>query len=206
MRYNIIIFLKKNLTITKKISLEDRFGEEEIHGKHEIFISMSVDATEVPIQRPPEDIQQEFYSGKSKCHSLKYEVAVRVAQPFKIVWVSGPWPGAMHDINIIRHSGLLSKLSKNERLIADLGYQGEPAIITAFKGTNDDLEIYFNSMLSKKRVISENVYSRFKSFSILTDRWRCGITKQVLERHRMIFVVIAKIISLDALLHPFYKQ
>jgi hypothetical protein len=82
----------------------------------------------------------------------------------------------------------------------------EPAIITAFKGTNDDLEIYFNCMLSKKRAISENVYCRFKSFSILTNCWRCGITKQDLERHRMIFVVIAKIISLDAFLHPFHKQ
>jgi hypothetical protein len=83
----IIVFFKKIIILilkhNTKDSLEDRFVEEEIHGKDEIFISMSVDATEVPIHRP-EEIQEDFYSGKSKCHTLKYEVGVRVA------WVSGP--------------------------------------------------------------------------------------------------------------------
>lgn len=143
---------------------------------------LCVDTTEIPIQRPPDEIQEIFYSGKSERHTLKYEVAVRVNTPFKIVWVAGPFPGSMHDLTIIRNSGLLQSLEQNERVIGDPAYVGEPALITTFKGTTRELEIYFNCMLSKMRVISENVFDRFKIFSILTDEWRLPFSLENLEK------------------------
>jgi hypothetical protein len=89
------------------------------------MINIVLDATEIPIQRPSK-LQRIFYSGKSKMHSLKYEVAATIRQPYKIVWIAGPVYGSMHDLKLTRTMGLMSNLLPHEFILADLGYYGEP--------------------------------------------------------------------------------
>jgi hypothetical protein len=57
-----------------------------------------VDGTECPIERPCDDnLQKNFYSGKKKKHTIKYEVAVRITDG-QLVWRAGPGT-----FGIIRH-------------------------------------------------------------------------------------------------------
>jgi hypothetical protein len=38
---------------------------------------------------------------------------------------SGRWSGSLHDIQMLRHSGILDTLKHNEALLGDKYYQGE---------------------------------------------------------------------------------
>jgi hypothetical protein len=53
----------------------------------------------------------------------------------KIVWVGGPTIGSMHDLALLRNSGVLDLLQMHELVLADKGYQaqGMPQILTPIK-------------------------------------------------------------------------
>ena len=73
-------------------------------------LNLIVDGTECRIQRPSMDsVQRLFYSGKKKCHTIKYEVAVNKANGH-FCWVNGPFPGSVHDITMLRLGGLLNAI------------------------------------------------------------------------------------------------
>ena len=65
-----------------------------------------------------------YWSAKDKIYALKYEVGVSLGEHCKIIYVSGPCPGSVHDIKIARHSSLLH-LERGEKVVADLGYIGQ---------------------------------------------------------------------------------
>jgi hypothetical protein len=69
--------------------------------------SLILDGTDCPIARPAQDVQREFYTGKTKKHCIKYEVGVH-PHTGALVWVGGPFPGRTHDITMTRQSGLLN--------------------------------------------------------------------------------------------------
>ncbi len=95
---------------------------------------MALDTTECPIQRPSDCIiQRLMYSGKSKKHSLKYEVGVSL-HTGAAVWIFGPSPGSIHDPKIARSSGILNILPVWEQVLADKAYIGEPSFLLPLKG------------------------------------------------------------------------
>lgn len=61
------------------------------------FDGLIIDCTEQPVQRPKNE-QKQWYSGKKKHHSIKTEVIV--THKGRIVCVSDPAPGSVHDITI----------------------------------------------------------------------------------------------------------
>ena len=67
-----------------------------------ITVTMIVDSTECPIQRPCKVLQEIFYSGKKKKHTLKYEIGVSI-QTGLIVWIGGGMTGSTHDLTIARN-------------------------------------------------------------------------------------------------------
>jgi hypothetical protein len=68
-------------------------------------------------------LQQGYYSGKAKEHTIKYEIGVHPDTGF-LVWVGGPIAGAVHDMTLARKSGVLDLVGEKEFILADKGYVG----------------------------------------------------------------------------------
>jgi len=82
-------------------------------------ISIIVDGTECPIQRPHQHDYVYFYSGKNKQYSIKYEVGIYPLNGL-IVWMAGGVGGSVHDLTMLRESSLLTLLRHNEFILAVL--------------------------------------------------------------------------------------
>jgi hypothetical protein len=80
-----------------------------------------LDGTLIPIDRVAAD--RPFYSGKHRRHGMNLQV---IATPDgDIVWVSGPLPGAVHDLTAARIWGILRELAASGLIVlADKGYHG----------------------------------------------------------------------------------
>ena len=61
------------------------------------LFSLILDGTVCPIYCSPKEIQCYFYSGKHKCHAIKYEIGVHLIIG-KLVWIGEPTYEAMHDM------------------------------------------------------------------------------------------------------------
>jgi len=159
---------------------------------------MIVDGTECPVERPLDDTDQRaYYSGKKKKHTIKYEVAVDTDNA-QIVWVAGGVPGSVHDLTLLRSSGLLNLLLPDERVCADKGYVGGPdCLLVPFKGAISAREEMFNRFLSKYRTLVENVNARFKYFACLRVAWRHELTL-----HSVVFHLITNIVNVDCIYRP----
>ena len=87
----------------------------------------------IPIDRVAAD--RPFYSGKHRKHGMNLQV---IASPGgDIVWVSGPLPGAVHDLTAARIWGIIRALAACGLVVlADKGYLGEACIRTPYRGRN----------------------------------------------------------------------
>ena len=92
-----------------------------------------IDGTLIPIDRVAAD--RPFYSGKHRKHGMNLQV---IASPDgDIVWVSGPLPGAVHDLTAARIWGVIAELAGCGLLVlGDKGYLGEDCIRTPYRGKN----------------------------------------------------------------------
>ena len=74
-------------------------------------------------------------SGKHREHGMNLQV---IAGPDgDIVWVSGPLPGAVHDLTAARIWGIIAELAASGLVVlADKGYLGEDRIRTPYRGRN----------------------------------------------------------------------
>src|SRR5256884_8852845 len=86
-----------------------------------------VDGTLIPIDRVAAD--RPFYSGKHRRHGMNLQV---IASPGgDILWVSGPLPGAAHDLTAARIWGIVRELAASGlAVLGDKGYIGEDCIRT----------------------------------------------------------------------------
>lgn len=60
-----------------------------------------IDATEIPIQRPLKN-QRKYYSGKKKCHTMKFEIQTDIRG--KVIGISKCYNGETHDFKIRKMS------------------------------------------------------------------------------------------------------
>jgi hypothetical protein len=113
-----------------------------------------------------------MYSGKSKRHCLKYEVAVSSITG-NIVWCAGPYPGAWHDLTIARHSGLLDGLLPQESILADKAYIGEACLVTPTRQpANGELPVEVdikNDAISSARIGVEHFFGRMRNFAVIAN-------------------------------------
>jgi len=164
----------------------DNLSPEEIQ-------DLIIDATENRIERPKKD-QKKYYSGKKKCHTLKTEI--RVTKKGRIVHVSETVPGTIHDFTLLEDG---EEIPPEINAIADSGYQGilnihEKSEIPKKKPKGRELtemEKESNKILSKVRVIVENILGDIKIFRIMSDRYR---NKMI--RFNLKFRIIAGIVNM----------
>jgi uncharacterized protein (DUF433 family) len=80
-----------------------------------------IDGTLIPVDRVAAD--RPFYSGKHRRHGMNLQVIS--APDGEILWVSGPLPGAVHDLTAARIWGILRELAASGLIVlADKGYAG----------------------------------------------------------------------------------
>ncbi len=94
-----------------------------------------IDGTLIPIDRVAAD--RPFYSGKHRRHGMNLQVIS--APDGEIVWVSGPLPGAVHDLTAARIWGIIRELAAAGLVVlADKGYPGagDPVLTPYRDGTS----------------------------------------------------------------------
>lgn len=182
----IIKRLEPLLAQVMPIPQRDSLSPEEIQ-------DLIIDATENHIERPKKD-QKKYYSGKKKRHTLKTEI--RVTKKGKIAHVSDTVPGTVHDFTLLEGG---EEIPSETNAIADSGYQGiknihEKSEIPHKKPKSGELtekQKESNTILSKVRVIVENIIGDIKVFRIMSDRYR---NKMI--RFNIKFRIIAGIVNI----------
>lgn len=144
---------------------------------------MTIDGTDMRIQEP-RPYNPIWWSHKYNSAALRYEIGVCIATG-DIVWVSGPWPAAMKDLEIFELN-LSSKLLPGEKCEADSGYTGGKQIIAPQTAKNSR----HRKQKSQARGRHENINGRAKMFKILTKKWQYDV-----ESHRK--VTVAVLVSLQ---------
>lgn len=157
-----------------------------------------MDATECPIHRPLDWLtQRQYYSGKKKKHTIKYEVGVHLSTG-RIVWLVGGIPGSIHDMKMAQENGILQQLLEGEWILADKGYTSSNLpFLTPIKDPQTEEELQWNSFINQTRVIVENTYGRIKTFGSVKSNWRHNI-----DLHPLMFKVVCILVDIDLQCHP----
>ena len=135
-----------------------------------------IDGTLIPIGRVA--AERPFYSGKHRKHGMNLQV---IAGPDgDIVWVSGPLPGAVHDLTAARIWGIVRALAASGLVVlGDKGYLGEDDIRTPYRGRNKPAsQKDANRAHARLRAPGERANAQLKSWRILRTLrccpWRAG--------------------------------
>lgn len=175
-------FVAKEVAITKT----KHVSPEEVE-------SLIYDATEQPIERPKRN-QKSYYSSKKKRHTIKSEIGI--TKKGRIISVSKPRPGSMHDFTLRKHE---PPIPPDSRAYVDSGYQGidqlhQQSEFPYKKTKTKPLTIEeneYNRALSHFRVTVEHIIGDLKTFKILSERYR---NKR--KRYGVKFNIIAGIVNL----------
>jgi DDE superfamily endonuclease len=136
-----------------------------------------IDGTLIPIDRVAAD--RPFYSGKHHRHGMNLQV---ISGPDgEILWVSGPLPGAVHDLNAARIWGIVRELATAGLIVlADKGYTGAgDHIRTPYNGKNKPAsQKAANRAHAKLRGPGERANAQLKTWHILRKLrccpWKAG--------------------------------
>jgi DDE superfamily endonuclease len=136
-----------------------------------------IDGTLIPIDRVAAG--RPFYSGKHRRHGMNLQV---IASPDgEILWVSGPLPGAVHDLTAARIWGIVRELAAAGLIVlADKGYHGAGEHIrTPYKGRNKPpAQKGANRAHAKLRGPGERANAQLKTWRILRKLrccpWKAG--------------------------------
>jgi len=136
-----------------------------------------LDGTLIPIDRVAAD--RPFYSGKHRRHGMNLQVIA--APDGEILWVSGPLPGAAHDLTAARIWGIIRELATAGLvLLADKGYHGAgDHVRTPYRGRNKPAsQKDANRAHAQLRSPGERANAQLKTWHILRKLsccpWRAG--------------------------------
>ena len=144
-------------------------------------------------------IQREYYSGKKRKHTIKYEIGIQL-QTGNIVWLAGGVPGSVHDLTLLRSCNLLSKLFYGEFILADKAYIGETCLLHPIKPASTIEEKEFNATISSIHETVEHTIQRIKIFGFTQQKWRHN-----LNLHPIAFKVICHTLNIEFLFNPVHK-
>jgi hypothetical protein len=181
--------------------------ETTIHGPEQQH-KLIVDSTCIAIHQPEDSEQRRtYYYAKSPTN---YAFKVQVACDFhhRIVHVSKCHRGSVHDITILRESGLLEHTQEDVQIIGDKAYIGERYVVTPKKKprggefTAEDKD--YNRSISSARAAIENINQRLKKYAILGSIYR-GPYDDV-DKVSKIAHVISALCNLQLSKHPIRKH
>jgi len=136
-----------------------------------------IDATLIPTGRVAAG--RPFYCGKHRRHGMNLQV---IASPGgDILWVSGPLPGAVHDLTAARIWGIIRELAAAGLIVlADKGYHGAgDPVLTPYRGRNKPAsQKEANRAHAQLRSPGERANAQLKTWRILRKLrccpWKAG--------------------------------
>ena len=134
-----------------------------------------IDGALNPIDRVAAD--RPFYSGKHRKHGMNLQV---ISSPQgEILWVSGPLPGAVHDLTAARIWGIVRELADAGLIVlADKGYIGAGEhVLTPYRGRNKPASQKAANSAARLRAPGERANAQLKTWGILRKLrcpWRAG--------------------------------
>ena len=136
-----------------------------------------INGTLIPIDRVATD--RPFYSGKHRRHGMNLQVIS--APDGEIAWVSGPLPGAVHDLTAARIWGIIRELAAAGLItLADKGYHGAGEyVLTPYRGRNKPAaQKEANRAHARLRSPGERANAQLKNWHILRKLrccpWKAG--------------------------------
>ena len=181
-------------------------GEKKIvfHLAHDVVLGRTVDATTFMVYEMRQDPSNKWFDYKTHSCGLKYEIATAIHES-RIVWINGPFPASVHDINIFRggdagdeknwdKSALRFKLRDGEKCIADSGYGGDDkCVVVKYEHSSE-----FKEFAARAKNRQEVVNWRLKTWNILRQRFRHGVgTNDRMRLHKMAVMAVAGIVQYD---------
>lgn len=132
---------------------------------------MSVDGTHVWINEPPHEEfskDREAFSHKYNHAGMNYELGISLTGG--LIWMNGPFKAGRNDISIFREEGLMGKLQAIGKMaIGDMGYRGEPLLVSFFNTQDDDGVAKFKARAQMRH---ETFNGKTKVFKVLQGRFR----------------------------------
>ncbi|CAF3140860.1 unnamed protein product [Rotaria sp. Silwood2] len=192
----------------KLVVLPDDMDDEDTTHGPEQYHKLIVDSTCIPIDQPEDrEERKTYYHGKSPTN---YGFKVQIACDFRhqIVHVSECFKGSVHDLTILRESGLLEYVEDNVQIIADKGYIGEPYVVTPRKKprggelTTEDKD--FNRNICSARAAIENINQRMKQYAIIGHVYRGSYGD--FDKITKITRVVSALCNLNLDKHPIRKD
>lgn len=144
-------------------------------------VRLVIDGKEQRTQRPTgHAAQKPYYSGKKKAHTLKSQIGA--APNGRIESVSDSYPGSMHDLTVLRTTGVIDRLPAGAGAMMDKGYVGvgkdhpdRPLVVPA-KATRGhpltDGQTAANRVIASHRIVVEHVMAQLNRFEVLTQTYR----------------------------------
>ena len=122
-------------------------------------------------------------SQKHNHAAKKFEIGLSIFRS-QVVWISGPYPGGKHDMDIFRE-GLKHMIAPGKFVIADRGYQTsrEDEQMLCIPNHLDSKELY--SFKSRARLRHETFNGRVHAFKSMSDTFRHGEIK-----HKHVFEAV----------------
>jgi hypothetical protein len=166
-----------NETVPLLAARSPKLGQALRQAGKDKLAHLVLDGTLIATDRLARD--RPFYSGKHRRHGMNLQV---IAGPDgAVVWVSGPLPGAVHDLKAARIWGIIRELgSCGLTVLADKGYHGAgDHIITPCKGRGKpESQKNANRAHARLRGPGERANAQLKAWRILRKLrccpWRAG--------------------------------
>ena len=160
-----------------------------------------VDATEQEVPKPKNKTdRKQRYSGKQKQHTVKTQVVTTRTQ---ILHVFGGLPGSLHDLTLLRASGVLPKLPEGVKVRLDRGFDGiqkdAPGVNlqSPLKGRRGHpvsfLGKLYNRMLNRERIVVEHLLAKLQKFRVLA-----GVYRGRWSAHESLFCVVSGLVNYKA--------
>lgn len=139
-------------------------------------VRLIIDSTFIPL--PAAEKGKKYYHKKSPTKAaLKFEIACDLSH--KIVNVSDCVRGSVHDMKLVRQSGVLKQMNEHTKAIGDKAYIGKLGIITpARKKRKISKEVEKlqdekarKHELESERAAIENINSRVKQWNVIKHIW-----------------------------------
>ena len=175
---------------------------KELLEAHPDFEELLIDATEQEVPQPQDKLKRkQAYSGKQHDHTIKTQGIV--ATKTLILHVFGGLPGSLHDMTVLRATGVLHQIPKGVKVRKDKGYEGaENAypnvdVVTPIKKKRHQkltpLGKAYNHLLSVLRMPVEHHFARLQRFGCLSGLWR-GPQSQ----HEDVFCIVSGLLNFRA--------
>jgi hypothetical protein len=174
---------------------------KELLEAHPDFEELLIDATEQEVPQPQDKLKRkQAYSGKQHDHTIKTQI---VATKMLVLHVFGGLPGSLHDMTVLRASGVLFQIPKGVKVRQDKGYEGaenaypDVDVLTPIKKKRHQkvtaLGKAYNHLLSVLRMPVEHHFARLQKFGCLSGLWR-GPHSQ----HEDVFCLVSGLLNFRA--------